>query len=229
MKHSMRFWPLWILYTWQWHWIHIAISSARCTLWTPYLHHFIPHHFAIWQYVLASCTSTVPILQSFYYQYLMPHLFSMWKYILVPHTVLMVQSPMISPHVISPHGSKQPHLQIEGSCRYWFVLFINFFTLLLQRYSCAKFMHISPLDLHQWCSPYIELDLICTNDVPHTLNWTWFAPMMFPIHWIGLCLNHWHKTARKMCINFAQWYLWMDRVKINELNISIATGPPLCT
>ena len=30
---------------------------------------------------------------------------------------------------------------------------------------------------------------------------------------------------REMCITFAQLYLRKDRVKINELNTSVATGP----
>ena len=79
-------------------------------------------------------------------------------------------------------------------------LFCSFiFTLLLQRYRCAKLMHMFLLDSCQWCSP---------------------------LHWIGPNSLAWN-DHKKSALNLHSSISVTDKVKSNEQKKSIATGPSM--
>lgn len=62
----------------------------------------------------------------------------------------------------------------------------------LQRYSYAKYLHIFSLDLRQWFSSYINLEVVCQN--------------------------YWRETNGKTCINFAQPYVRNKKITNKQIN-----------
>ena len=100
MERSMTFWSLWIYINNKK--TQIAISSKQLMLSTSYFQHIIPHHSYMQKYNMVPCTSGVLTLRS-----------------LIPHEV--------QNHHMKHSNCLKFCVYVDGSCRYWLVLFINFY------------------------------------------------------------------------------------------------------